>query len=70
MSYENKSLRCHNCKFWWPVGDTRDGKDEHLREHAVRGQCRRHPPPVVAAGQEWAFTQREDWCGEHSHVMS
>jgi len=67
MSFENKHLRCRNCKYWWPTGDPHD---EHLREHAMRGQCRRHAPPPVAADQEWAFTQHDDWCGEHSHVMA
>ena len=66
MTYENKSLRCFNCKFWWPLQD--DQPLEHLREHAKRGQCRRHAPPPVAAEQEWAIVQRNDWCGEHSHV--
>lgn len=66
MTYENKSLRCFNCKFWWPLQD--DWPLEHLREHATRGQCRRHAPPPVSADQEWAIVQRNDWCGEHSHV--
>ena len=66
MTYENKSLRCFNCKFWWPLQD--DHPPEHLRDHAGRGQCRRHAPPPVSADQEWAIVQRNDWCGEHSHV--
>jgi hypothetical protein len=68
MTYENSSLRCRNCKFWWPLADGQP--DKHLREHAMRGQCRRHAPPPVAADQEWAFVQSDDWCGEHLHVSS
>jgi hypothetical protein len=67
MSYENSSLRCRNCKFWWPLSD--DQPDTHLRQHAKRGQCRRHAPPPVSADQEWAIVKNDDWCGEHSHVM-
>jgi len=67
MTYENSSLRCRNCKFWWPLGDNQS--DPHLRQHATRGQCRRHAPPPVSADQEWAIVHSDDWCGEHSHVM-
>jgi hypothetical protein len=45
-----------------------DAPLDHLREHAKRGQCRRHAPPPVSAEQEWAVVQKDDWCGEHSHV--
>jgi hypothetical protein len=66
MSYENKALRCRNCRFWWPLAD---GLPEtNLRQHAKRGQCRRHAPPPVSSEIEWAFVQTTDWCGEHSHV--
>jgi hypothetical protein len=68
MSYENKALRCRNCKFWWPLSDHKD--DEHARAHATRGHCRRHAPPPVSADQEWAITQSGDWCGEHLHAMA
>ena len=34
MAYENVSLRCRNCRFWWPLKD--DKPDTHLREHASR----------------------------------
>jgi len=47
-----------------------DAPHQHLREHAKRGQCRRHAPPPVAAEQEWAIVQAADWCGEHSHVLA
>ena len=66
MSYENKSLRCRNCRFWWPLQD--DLPLDSLRRHAKRGQCRRHAPPPVSAEQEWDIVQAADWCGEHSHV--
>jgi hypothetical protein len=66
MSYEQTSLRCRNCRFWWPISDGLPL--EHLRQHATRGQCRRHAPPPVSSEQEWAIVQKTDWCGEHSHV--
>jgi hypothetical protein len=69
MTYENTTLRCRNCRFWWPLQDDLP-QQQHLREHAKRGQCRRHAPPPVAAEQEWAIVQATDWCGEHSHVLS
>jgi hypothetical protein len=68
MSYENTTLRCRNNKFWWPMQD--DLAIERLRQHAKRGQCRRHPPPPVGADQEWAIVQSTDRCGEHVHVSS
>jgi hypothetical protein len=69
MSYEQTSLRCRNCRFWWPLEDGHP--DPHLREHAKRGQCRRHPPPGgISVEQEWAVVHATDWCGEHSHVLS
>jgi hypothetical protein len=65
MTYENTTLRCRNCKFWWPLrADERPV--EHLRQHATRGQCRRHAP--VSADQQWAIVEADDWCGEHAHV--
>jgi hypothetical protein len=66
MSYENKNLRCRNCRFWWPMVEER--ADQHPREHATRGQCRRHAPQPVAIEPIWAITQSSEWCGEHSHV--
>ena len=70
MSYENTGLRCRNCKFWWPLVVT-DSPDTHLRQHAKRGQCRRHAPPAMAAAdQEWAIVKSDDWCGEHLHVST
>lgn len=68
MSFENKSLRCRNCKFWWPLPDKHE--DEFARAHATRGECRRHAPAPVSAGQEWAITHDQDWCGEHLHAMA
>jgi hypothetical protein len=68
MTYENTTLRCRNCKYWWPLQGAE--QVEHLREHAARGQCRRHAPPPVAADQEWAIVNSSDWCGEHAHVSS
>jgi len=67
MSYEQTSLRCRNCRFWWPLEEP-DQHFVHLREHAVRGQCRRHAPPPMHLEQAWAIVQYDDWCGEHSHV--
>jgi hypothetical protein len=69
MTYENTTLRCRNCRFWWPLQDDLP-QQQHLREHAKRGQCRRYAPPPVSAEQEWAVVQATDWCGEHSHVLS
>ena len=69
MTYENTGLRCRNCRFWWPMQGV-DQKIEHLREHAERGECRRHAPPPVSADLEWAIVKKTDWCGEHAHVMS
>jgi len=69
MTYENTGLRCRNCRFWWPMQGA-DEKIEHLREHAERGECRRHAPPPVSADLEWAIVKKTDWCGEHAHVMS
>jgi hypothetical protein len=66
MTYENHSLRCWNCKFWWPLPDEK--APDHLRQHAQRGQCRRHAPPPMAADQAWAIVTRDEWCGEHVHV--
>jgi hypothetical protein len=73
MSWQNKNLRCRNCKFWWPVAE---GSNEPSHDHSTHGQCRRHAPPAAvhdSAEQTrsypgWATTKRDDWCGEHSHV--
>ena len=71
MTYENTGLRCRNCKFWWPIGENQqDQPDPHWRQHAMRGQCRRHAPPPRAADDEWAIVHSGDWCGEHSHIMA
>lgn len=67
MSYENTSLRCRNCRFWWPQQEE-GAPVVHLREHAKRGQCRRHAPPPGSSEQEWAIVQKSDWYGEHSHA--
>jgi hypothetical protein len=66
MTYEQTALRCRNCKFWWPMDEGQP--TEHLRDHAKRGQCRRHAPPAVSAELEWAIVKSSDWCGEHVHV--
>jgi len=75
MSFDNKSLRCRNCKFWWPVA--KEGAVV-LRERSKEGQCRRHAPPAITQQDEdrgpifasWMVTLSDDWCGEHVHVGS
>jgi hypothetical protein len=37
MSWDNRNLRCYDCKFWWPE----DEDDERARERSGHGQCRR-----------------------------
>jgi len=74
MSWENKNLRCHDCRFWWPAPEAA-GKEPN-RERSLLGQCRRHAPPAMVFDQPdhvrhypaWVSTKREDWCGEHSHL--
>jgi hypothetical protein len=76
MTWENRNLRCRNCRFWWPLPEA-SGSEPH-RERATFGQCRRHAPPVLASDLPdhsrhhpgWISTKRDDWCGEHQHVMS
>jgi hypothetical protein len=73
MSWENKNLRCRDCRFWWPTAET---AQEPIRAKSVFGQCRRHAPPALLSDLPdrqhhypvWAATKRDDWCGEHSHV--
>ena len=73
MSWENRNLRCHDCKFWWPYPEAA-GK-EPSRERSLLGQCRRHAPPAMVFDvpdharhyPAWVTTKREDWCGEHQH---
>ena len=73
MSWDNKNLRCHDCRFWWLVAESSGG--EPRREHSILGQCRRHAPPVLIVDlpehtrryPSWASTKRDDWCGEHQH---
>jgi hypothetical protein len=74
MSFENKNLRCRNCRFWWPTADV-DGQ-EPVRARAIIGVCRRHAPPALVGDlpdrarhyPAWASTKRDDWCGEHQHL--
>lgn len=73
MSWDNKNLRCRDCKFWWPTAEAAGG--EPSRERSILGQCRRHAPPTLLADlpdharhyPSWATTKRDDWCGEHMH---
>ena len=70
MSFDNPTLRCRNCKYWWPsplenLAETQQA-DKYLRQHAIRGQCRRHAPPP-GVDLEWTFVRADDWCGEHRH---
>jgi hypothetical protein len=73
MSFDNKNLRCRDCKFWWPVAE---GGDEPTRQYSIYGHCRRHAPPSFAADlpdhkphyPTWCVTKRDDWCGEHVHM--
>lgn len=76
MSWDNRNLRCRNCTYWWPV--TEGENSEPHRERSDFGQCRRHAPPTTVGepadhGRHypcWAVTKRDDWCGEHVHVVS
>ena len=45
MSWENKNLRCRDCKFWWPTAEGAGG--EPSRERSLLGQCRRHAPSAM-----------------------
>ncbi len=75
MSFDTQSLRCRECRFWWPLAHAGAiaGRDK-----SVRGQCRRYAPPVHLAGANdsevamvrkpaWAVTGKDDWCGEFVH---
>ena len=74
MSFENKNLRCRNCRSWWPLAEA--AGQEPNRARAILGQCRRYAPPTQLSDlpdhakhyPSWATTKREDWCGEHVHV--
>jgi hypothetical protein len=76
MTYENKNLRCRNCRFWWPTAEATD--HEPSRERSILGQCRRFAPPAAVADlpdhgrhyPAWVTTKRDDWCGEHQHTLS
>jgi hypothetical protein len=73
MSWENKNLRCRDCKYWWPTVEGTG--NEPSRERSIMGQCRRHaPPPSILDLPDhgkrypgWATTKRDDWCGDHAH---
>jgi len=73
MSWENKNLRCSDCKFWWPTGTA---GAEPIRRVAIFGRCRRSAPPSMVGDLPdhspkypvWATTKRDDWCGEHEHL--
>jgi hypothetical protein len=73
MSFDNKNLRCRDCKFWWPTAEAAGG--EPSRERLIFGQCRRYAPPTQIFdlpdhGKRypgWATTKRDDWCGDHQH---
>jgi len=75
MSYENKNLRCRDCRFWWPIAD--GAGSEPTRDRSIFGQCRRYAPPASVGDlpdhgrhyPSWAATKRDDWCGEHEHVL-
>ena len=73
MSWENKNLRCFNCKAWWPTPEGA-GHDAG-RERSILGQCRHYAPPAQWAElsdrgrhyPSWATTKRDDWCAQHAH---
>jgi hypothetical protein len=73
MTFENKNLRCFNCRAWWPTGE--GAGREASRERSILGQCRRYAPPAQTADlpdhtrhhPSWATTKRDDWCAEHQH---
>jgi hypothetical protein len=73
MSWENKNLRCRDCKFWWPTAE--GATSEPSRERSILGQCRRYAPPTLIGDlpdharryPAWATTKRDDWCGDHQH---
>ncbi|MEJ2378922.1 MAG: hypothetical protein P8Y53_07160 [Pseudolabrys sp.] len=73
MSWDNRNLRCFNCRSWWPLPEGTGG--EASRQRSLMGQCRRYAPPAQWAElpdrarhyPSWATTKRDDWCGEHAH---
>ena len=73
MSWENKNLRCFDCRFWQPGKEVAGG--EVSRQRSIFGQCRRHAPPTLLVDlpdhgkryPAWSTTKRDDWCGEHQH---
>ncbi len=73
MSWDNRNLRCFNCKSWWQLSE--GATSEPSRERSIFGQCRRHAPPAQVSDlpdrtrhyPSWATTKRDDWCGEHAH---
>jgi len=73
MTWENKKLRCADCKFWWPTGT---GSSEPTRKEAIFGRCRRCSPVTMIIELPdhspryavWASTKRDEWCGEHQHL--
>lgn len=75
MAFENKSLRCHDCKFWWPISES---DREPMRSSAIYGQCRHNAPPSAMEDSPelktryavWAATTRDDWCGAHERLQS
>lgn len=76
MTWDNKNLRCRDCRFWWPTAEGTG--NEPSRERSLLGQCRRHAPPALVADQSdhvrhspaWVSVKRDDWCGEHQHVLN
>jgi hypothetical protein len=75
MTFENINLRCKDCRFWWPTAEG-TGHDPS-RDRSLLGQCRRRSPPAASVDKpdydrhypSWATTKREDWCGEHEHIL-
>ncbi len=75
MSFDTQTLRCRECKFWWPMAHAGAPAS---REHSLRGHCRRYAPPVHLLGASdpdiagvrkpaWAITSKDDWCGDFVH---
>jgi len=74
MTFENKNMRCHDCKFWWPISES---DREPTRSSAIFGECRYDAPS--ASIQElpehktryafWVATKRDDWCGRHERLQ-
>ena len=74
MTWDNKNLRCFNCRSWWPVAEGASG--EPSRQRSIFGQCRHYAPPAQVTDlpdrsrhhPSWATTKRDDWCSEHAHL--